>query len=72
MQSPPTDQPQPKNAGSIAFPQDWLLSFATTPLLIAVLGTKAVHEMLLNFSSSSEEVFRGDRLPVLHFPQSDE
>ncbi|VXD25204.1 conserved hypothetical protein [Planktothrix serta PCC 8927] len=72
MQSPYTDQPQPKNDDRVAFPQDWLLSFATPPLLIAVLGTKALHEMFLNFSSSSEEVFRGDRLPVLHFPQSDE
>ncbi len=71
MQSP-SDQPQPKNADRVAFPQDWLLSFATTPLLIAVLGTKALHDMILNFSSSSEEVFRGDRLRVLPFPQSEE
>lgn len=61
----------PKDSG-VRFPQDWLVSLATTPVLMTFLGTKALYEMLLNFSSSSEEIFRGDRLPVLHFPQADE
>ncbi|MBE9146626.1 hypothetical protein [Planktothrix mougeotii] len=62
----------PKSASSITVPQNWLLSLATSPLLITVLGTKALHEMLLNLSSNSEEIFRGTRLPVLHFPPSEE
>ena len=72
MASLQPDPAQNPHDPSVRFPQDWLVSLATTPLLITVLGTKALYEMLLNFSSSSEEIFRGDRLPVLHFPQSDE
>jgi hypothetical protein len=48
-----------------------LVSLATPPLLIAALGTKALHDFMLNLSTNSEEIFRGDRLPILHFPESD-
>jgi hypothetical protein len=72
MASSQTDPDRsPKDSG-VKFPQDWLVSLATTPLLITILGTKVAYQMFINFTSSSEEIFRGDRLPVLHFPQADE
>ncbi|SKB15586.1 conserved hypothetical protein [Planktothrix sp. PCC 11201] len=72
MQPTPTNDPLAKSPERIAFPQDWLVSLATTPLLIAALGTKALHDFMLNLSTNSEEILRGDRLPILHFPQSQE
>lgn len=72
MASLQTDPDRSSKDSGVRFPQDWLVSLATTPVLMTFVGTKALYEMLLNFSSSSEEIFRGDRLPVLHFPQSDE
>ena len=47
---------------------EFLLSLATGPLLLGVLGAQAVFSWLQAAGLSSEEVFRGDRLPVLHFP----
>jgi hypothetical protein len=38
---------------------------------MAALGTKALHDFMLNLSTNSEEILRGDRLPILHFPESD-
>ncbi|CAD0228421.1 conserved hypothetical protein [Planktothrix agardhii] len=71
MQPTPTNNHPVKSPDPIAFPQEWLVSLATPPLLIAALGTKAFHDFMLNLSTNSEEIFRGDRLPILHFPESD-
>ena len=56
-----------ENASSSATPEIWL-SLATVPMILGVLGIKAVSELLCALGQSSEEVFRGDRLPVLHVP----
>ena len=72
MQPTPTNNHPAKSPDPIAFPQEWLVSLATTPLLIAALGTKVLHGLILNLSTNSEEILRGDRLPILHFPQSQE
>jgi hypothetical protein len=61
----PSD-PQPK------MPSDWLISLATTPLLLMLGGSKVLVDAVLDLSQTSEEVFRGDRLPVLKFPQEQE
>lgn len=45
-----------------------LLQIGTGPLLVAMLAGKAVAETLQAMGQASEEVFRGDRLPVLKFP----
>lgn len=69
MQTLP-NQKQPstaEDASSSATPEIWL-SLATVPMLLGVLGIKAVSELLCAIGQSSEEVFRGDRLPVLHVP----
>jgi hypothetical protein len=47
---------------------EMILSLATAPFLIAVLAGEKLLELLLVTGHASEEVFRGDRLPVLNFP----
>jgi len=44
-----------------------LLGLATAPLLVGLLASKALAELMQDIGQSSEEVFRGDRLPVLDF-----
>lgn len=39
-------------------------------MLLGILVTDAVLSWLQAAGINSEEVFRGDRLPVLHFPDS--
>jgi hypothetical protein len=45
-----------------------VVSLAATPCLLAIVAAAATQELLARVGSASEEVFRGDRLPVLHFP----
>lgn len=42
-----------------------MLSLATGPLLLTVLGAKAMTQLMQEVGQMSEEVFRGDRLPIL-------
>lgn len=43
-----------------------LIGLATVPLLGIILGSRAIAEALQTMGESSEEVFRGDRLPLLN------
>lgn len=47
---------------------DLLLGLATAPVVVAFAAIRNVQELVLSLSEGSEEVFRGERLPVLHFP----
>lgn len=49
-------------------PPEFLLSLATAPVLLALVGSKVLTEAIRELGVFSEEIFRGDRLPVLHFP----
>lgn len=49
-----------------------LLSLATAPLLIAVVTAKALQQNLIELGKTTEEVFRGERLPLLDFPQENQ
>lgn len=49
-------------------PQSVLLQAGTGTVLMALLGAKAFSETLQAIGQASEEVFRGDRLPILEFP----
>lgn len=49
-------------------PTEFLLSLATGPMLLGILAAQAVGSWLQSAGLASEEVFRGDRLPVLHVP----
>jgi hypothetical protein len=62
--TPNTSEPSP------TLPSDWLLGLAAVPFVGAMAGGRLIRDVVLGLSQSSEEVFRGDRLPVLHFPQT--
>lgn len=49
-----------------SIPQDVLLPLGTVTVLGVLLGGKAFFEALQAIGQASEEVFRGDRLPVLN------
>ncbi|NJO44240.1 MAG: hypothetical protein HC835_00575 [Oscillatoriales cyanobacterium RM2_1_1] len=46
-----------------------MLGMATAPVLCLLTGSQFLGKLLTGLSQSSEDVFRGDRLPLLHFPQ---
>jgi hypothetical protein len=45
-----------------------LVSLAATPWLAAIVSARAASDLIEQLGLASEEIFRGDRLPVLHFP----
>ena len=58
----------PGDIGGVKIPSDFLLSVTTAPLVLMLMGGKVLSDTILEISRSSEAVFQGDRLPVLHFP----
>ena len=48
-----------------------LVSIAATPWLVAIITINAASGLLEQLGLASEEIFRGDRLPVLHLPVSE-
>jgi hypothetical protein len=44
------------------------LSFLTTPFLLGLITVETILEGLKEMGQASEELFRGDRLPILNFP----
>ncbi|NJO93677.1 MAG: hypothetical protein HC820_03650 [Hydrococcus sp. RM1_1_31] len=48
------------------------VSLATSPFLIGVLTVRSLTQTLIELGEASEEVFRGDRLPILNFPDRQE
>jgi hypothetical protein len=65
-------QQLPSQAGLnlIAFtiPTSCLLQMGTIPILMLIMVQKATTEALLGLGEASEELLRGDRLPMLNFP----
>lgn len=47
-----------------------LLSVATVPVLLVLVGGKALAGLAQEIGQMSEEVFRGDRLPILNWMNS--
>ncbi|MEI6442931.1 MAG: hypothetical protein WCO29_07345 [Nostocales cyanobacterium ELA583] len=45
-----------------------LLQVGTVSILALLMAQKATAEALISLGEASEELFRGDRLPVLNFP----
>lgn len=43
-----------------------LLSASTAPLLLFLVGSRTLITVLQELGQTSEEVFRGDRLPILN------
>lgn len=63
---------QTPHSPKLPIPSDILLSLVALPMLGGLLAAKAAAEFVASIGSESEEVFRGSRLPVLNFPQSQE
>jgi hypothetical protein len=53
-------------------PRSFLLQVGTASILLLLLAEKATVETLQTIGEASEELFRGDRLPILDFPDHDE
>jgi hypothetical protein len=45
-----------------------LVSLAATPWLVTIVAVQAAGGLLEQLGLASEEIFRGERLPVLHQP----
>jgi len=45
-----------------------LVGLATAPVLLALIGGRAAALAMQELGEASEELFRGDRLPVLRSP----
>jgi hypothetical protein len=52
-------------------PAKLLLSLGTAPLLLALIGGKAIADLMKDMGQATEELFRGDRLPVLKIVPKD-
>lgn len=59
------------NSWELPIPTDFLVSLATGPLLLGVIALEAAFRGLQATGINSEELFRGDRLPLLPFPNAD-
>jgi hypothetical protein len=60
------------NLGLFSIPQSLILICGTVSALTLVLAEKATNEALIAVGEASEELFRGERLPILDFPTSTE
>ena len=63
---------QTHNSPKLPVPSDILLSLVALPMLGGLVAAGAAAEFVASIGIESEEVFRGSRLPVLNFPQSQE
>lgn len=48
---------------------NWWLSLSTAPFVLTYLGVQSLSHWLIEMGQASEEVFRGDRLPILNSPE---
>ena len=65
-------QPSSKNGldlGLFTITSTTLLQLSTVPVLFALVGAKALAPTINAIANASEEVFRGERLPILPFPE---
>ncbi|HIK29647.1 MAG TPA: hypothetical protein IGR89_16595 [Oscillatoriaceae cyanobacterium M7585_C2015_266] len=49
-------------------PSNILLSLATAPVLLGLGAGQNLAKFLQEVGEASEEIFRGERLPILNFP----
>lgn len=64
LRSTPVESP-PSLAIESPLEPNWLLSLATVPLLTALVASRLVADWAQQVGWASEELFRGERLPVL-------
>jgi len=54
-----------------SIPQSLILEIGTASILLLLTSQKVTVEALESIGQASEELFRGDRLPILPFPDHD-
>jgi hypothetical protein len=59
------------NLGLFTIPQSILLQFGTLSVFMLVLAQKTTTDALTAVGEASEELLRGERLPILDFPSRD-
>ncbi len=68
----PTTQKSSDNTGFhlplFGIPQSFLLQIGTASILLLLTTQKSTVKALESMGQASEELFRGDRLPILPFP----
>ncbi|MFN6565932.1 hypothetical protein A6770_36355 [Nostoc minutum NIES-26] len=73
---PPTTQQSSHNPELnlvlFSIPQSLLLQISTGSILLLLITGKATVKALESIGQASEELFRGDRLPILPFPDDSE
>ncbi|MBL1178869.1 hypothetical protein [Pantanalinema sp. GBBB05] len=62
------NEPVPNAPSTDPRSPDLWLSLATVPILMGVLGGRGILQAVQELGQLSEEIFRGDRLPLLTFP----
>ncbi|MEQ8752263.1 MAG: hypothetical protein RID09_01940 [Coleofasciculus sp. G1-WW12-02] len=55
---------------SVKHSAELFLSLATGPMLVGVISLNRIGSWLQQVGEASEEVFRGERLPILPFPDT--
>jgi hypothetical protein len=73
--SPITSRPSPNSGLNLvlfSIPQFLLLEIGTASVLLLLTTQKLTTEALESMGRASEELLRGDRLPILPFPNHDE
>jgi hypothetical protein len=48
-----------------------LLSIATTPMILTFMALNTITDALIEMGQTSEEVFRGERLPILNLSEKE-
>jgi hypothetical protein len=73
---PPVNQQPSPNPGLnlvlFSIPQSFLLQIGTASILLLLTTQKTTVRALEAIGEASEELFRGDRLPILNFPDDNE
>lgn len=59
------ENPTMANSTNPKLASDVLVSVATIPFLLVLLGSRVAAKAFQEMGQMSEEVFRGDRLPIL-------
>ena len=57
--------------GLFPIPQSLILQIGTVSMLAVLVAQKATTETMEAIGKASEELFRGERLPILDFPESE-
>ncbi|NMG20988.1 hypothetical protein [Brasilonema bromeliae] len=70
--TPGSSSDSEQNLAFFAIPQSLLLQVGTASILLLQIGEKATTETIQAFGEATEELFRGDRLPILNFPDDHE